>query len=55
MESELARQKEENASLKQRLADAQTVEKDKKKLQEKVEKFESKVRYKGFPNCRAWI
>jgi len=43
LESELGRQKEEVGILKQQLNEAHAVEKERKKLQEKVDKFESKV------------
>lgn len=43
LESELAREKDEVALLRQQLADAQAVEKERKKLQDKVDKFESRV------------
>ncbi|GAA5988242.1 hypothetical protein JCM10908_002127 [Rhodotorula pacifica] len=43
LEADLARSKEENASLKQQLAEAQTVEKERKKLADKVERLESRM------------
>lgn len=43
LEADLARSKEENAALKQQLADAQTVEKERKKLADKVERLEGRV------------
>lgn len=45
LESEVARQKEEVAALKQQLAEAQTVEKERKRLADKLDKLENKVRY----------
>lgn len=44
LETDLARSKEENAALKQQLNEAQLVEKERKKLAEKVERLESRVR-----------
>lgn len=44
LESEISRQKEEIASLKQQLVESQSIEKERKKLSDKVEKLESKVR-----------
>lgn len=44
LETDLARSKEENAALKQQLIEAQSVEKERKKLAEKVERLESRVR-----------
>ncbi|CEQ41956.1 SPOSA6832_03735 [Sporobolomyces salmonicolor] len=43
LESELARQKDEIASLKQQLVESQSIEKERKKLADKVEKLEGKV------------
>jgi len=43
LESEISRQKEEIASLKQQLVDGQSVERERKKLADKVDKLESKV------------
>lgn len=43
MELELARAKDEAAQLKQQLAEAQGVEKERKKLSDKVDKLEAKV------------
>lgn len=43
LESEIGRQKDEIASLKQQLADSQSIERERKKLSDKVEKLESKV------------
>ncbi|POY71026.1 hypothetical protein BMF94_5952 [Rhodotorula taiwanensis] len=43
LEADLARSKEENAALKQQLADAQTVEKERKKLADKVERLEGRM------------
>lgn len=44
LEMELARSKDEIASLKQQLVESQSVEKEKKKLADKVERLEAKVR-----------
>lgn len=44
LELEVARQKDEVAALKQQLAETQTLEKDKRKLSDKVEKLETRVR-----------
>jgi homeobox protein cut-like len=44
LEAELARSREETAQLKQQLADVAGVEKEKRKLQERVEKLEGRVR-----------
>ncbi|GAA5962007.1 hypothetical protein JCM21900_002796 [Sporobolomyces salmonicolor] len=43
LESELARQKDEIASLKQQLVESQSIEKERKKLADKVEKLEGKM------------
>ncbi|GAA5824549.1 hypothetical protein JCM11251_000470 [Rhodosporidiobolus azoricus] len=43
LEAELARSREENAQLKQQLVDSQQGEKEKRKLQEKVEKLEGRM------------
>ncbi|GAA5828670.1 hypothetical protein JCM3766R1_003781 [Sporobolomyces carnicolor] len=43
LESEISRQKEEIASLKQQLVESQSIEKERKKLSDKVEKLESKM------------
>jgi homeobox protein cut-like len=43
LESEISRQKEETASLKQQLVEGQSVERERKKLADKVDKLESKV------------
>ncbi|GAA5968216.1 hypothetical protein JCM8115_006159 [Rhodotorula mucilaginosa] len=43
LETDLARSKEENAALKQQLNEAQLVEKERKKLAEKVERLESRM------------
>ncbi|KAK4694877.1 homeobox protein cut-like, partial [Phenoliferia sp. Uapishka_3] len=43
LESELARQKDEVGLLKQQLVEAQSVEKERKKLQDRVEKYESRM------------
>ena len=43
LESELGRQKEDVSLLKQQLSEAQAIEKERKKLQDKVDKFESRV------------
>lgn len=43
LESELARQKEEVAQLKQQLAEGQSVEKERKRLAEKLDKLENKA------------
>lgn len=45
LEMELARSKDEIASLKQQLVESQSVEKEKKKLADKVERLEAKVRF----------
>jgi uncharacterized coiled-coil protein SlyX len=50
LESELSRQKEEVAQLKQQLAESQSVEKERKKLADKVDKLESKVAYSNTPS-----
>jgi hypothetical protein len=44
----LARSREETAQLKQQLAEASGVEKEKRKLQERVEKLEGRVRRRSF-------
>ena len=49
LEADLARSKEENAALKQQLNEAQLVEKERKKLAEKVERLESRVRGVLYP------
>jgi len=55
LESEIGRQKDEIASLKQQLADSQSIERERKKLADKVEKLESKVSFKDrFRNPRNW-
>ncbi|GAA5981296.1 hypothetical protein JCM5350_006091 [Sporobolomyces pararoseus] len=43
LESEISRQKEEIASLKQQLVESQSIERERKKLSDKVEKLESKM------------
>ncbi|BGP56100.1 hypothetical protein JCM8202v2_003711 [Rhodotorula sphaerocarpa] len=43
LEAEVARSKEENASLKQQLVEAQTVEKERKRLADKVGRLESRM------------
>lgn len=43
LESELAREREESISLKRQLADAQSIEKERKKLSDKCDKLETKV------------
>lgn len=43
LESEVERQKDEVASLKRQLVEAQSVEKERKRLADKVDKFETKV------------
>ena len=43
LESEVARLKEENASLKKDVQDAQVAEKERKKLQDKYDKLEAKM------------
>lgn len=43
LEAELGRQRDEVALLKQQLAEAQAVEKERRRLQDKVDKFESRV------------
>lgn len=42
-EAELARERQETASLRQQLQDAQSIEKERKKLAERCEKYEQKV------------
>lgn len=44
LESELARSKDEIAQLKQQLVESQAVEKERKKLADKVERLEGRVR-----------
>jgi cell shape-determining protein MreC len=43
LEAELGRQREENELLKRQLAEAQNADKERKKLQDKVDKLENKV------------
>jgi len=43
LEAELAREKEETSSLRQQLVEAQGIEKERKKLADKCEKFEQKM------------
>lgn len=43
LESDLVRQRDENQQLKKQLADAQAIEKDKRKLQDRCDKLEAKV------------
>lgn len=48
LESEVARQKDEVALLKQQLVEAQSVEKERQKLADKVDRFERRVRPTSF-------
>jgi hypothetical protein len=43
LETELNRQKEENELLRRQLSEAQSADKERKKLQDKAEKLENKV------------